>query len=131
MRRDNKGLNFNNAIGVDKETGSLMYKPSGYVKKGRKDMNNYTPDEITIIGQMVIEGVYDYKTAMGRLLNESEKGTTILNEGTFKLVWRVRQERGTIGVTHWMSHVKSLKYYLETSSSDLVKEINSSSEGSI
>jgi len=125
--RNNKGLNFNNAIGVDKSTGSLIYKTSGYVKKGRKDTNNYTQDELNIMGQMVIEGVQSYRTAMGRLLNESEKGTTILNEGTFQLLWRVRQEKGTIGVKHWMNHVKPLKYYLETSSSVLFKEINQES----
>jgi len=125
--RNNKGLNFNNAIGVDKSTGSLIYKTSGYVKKGRKDTNNYTQDELNIMGQMVIEGVQSYRTAMGRLLNESEKGTTILNEGTFQLLWRVRQEKGTIGVKHWMNHVKPLKYYLETSSSNLFKEINQES----
>ena len=124
MRRNNKGLNFNNAVGVDKETGSLVYKPSGYVKKGRKDMNNYTLDEINIMGQMVIEGVYDYRIAMSRLLNESVKGTTILNEGTYQLLWRVRQEKGTIGVKHWMNHVKPLEYYLKTPSSVLFKEIN-------
>tara|TARA_R110002074_G_scaffold363699_1_gene537020 strand:- start:62 stop:445 length:384 start_codon:yes stop_codon:yes gene_type:complete len=125
--RNNKGLNFNNAIGVDKSTGSLIYKTSGYVKKGRKDTNNYTQDELNIMGQMVLEGVQSYRTAVGRLLNESEKGTTILNEGTFQLLWRVRQEKGTIGVKHWMNHVKPLKYYLETSSSNLFKEINQES----
>ena len=127
MRRNNNGLNFNGAIGVDKSTGGLIYKTSGYVKKGRKDTNNYTQDELNIMGQMVLEGVQSYRTAVGRLLNESEKGTTILNEGTFQLLWRVRQEKGTIGVKHWMNHVKPLKYYLETSSSNLFKEINQES----
>jgi len=123
MGRNNTGLDISK---IERYTidGGAVYKSTGYISKSKTDRNNYTPDEIKIMGQMVIEGVYNYRTAMSRLLRESVKGTTILNEGTYQLLWRVRQEKGTIGVKHWMNHVKPLEYYLETPSSVLFKEIN-------
>lgn len=100
MRRDNKGLDFTGATSVD-ENGRLVYGKS--VKKtnfNKIPKNTYTDEERRIIGECVIYGKL-YPHAKFRVLNEGS-GNTILNDGHYQCVNRIRKLSGVEGVEHWM-----------------------------
>ena len=105
---NNRGLNFNNIIGV--EDGKPKYKTSGYVKKGRKNMVNYTAGERKIIGECVINGK-NYQQAKYLVLRDGGNDT-ILNEDTFKIIYRIRDYKGVDGVKHWIINNLNLEYYI-------------------
>ena len=97
---------------------TIVMRSTGYVPKGRTDMNNYTDGERAIIGDCVINGV-SYKETVSRVLNEGS-GSTILNKGTFDIVNRIRDYKNVDGVNHWVINNKELEYYINNDVSDVV-----------
>jgi len=97
---------------------TIIMKPTGYVRKGRTDTNNYTDGERAIIGDCVINGV-SYNETVSRVLNEGS-GSTILNKGTFDIVNRIRDYKNVDGVNHWVVNNKELEYYIYNDVSDSI-----------
>jgi len=110
MRRDNKGLDFTGATSVN-ENGRLVYGKSGTKTKVKVPRVNYSDEDRQIIGECCINGK-DYRDALRILMSTGEKGT-LLNEGTWDILNRVRNQYGGLdGVKHWVIFNKNLEFYI-------------------